>query len=150
MRIHVLEREQFVPHPVPEVFAFFAAAENLERLTPPWLCFSVRSLAPKEIAENTLITYRLRVHGIPLRWVSRIEEWEPNHRFVDRQLTGPYALWHHTHAFSALSGGTLMRDTVRYAIGFGLIGELARALQIQRDLDNIFAFRRRAVREVFA
>jgi ligand-binding SRPBCC domain-containing protein len=150
MKVHILARQQFVAHPLNEVFDFFSAARNLERLTPAWLSFEVRDVEPPEMQEGTLIRYRLRVHGLPLKWVSRIESWEPGVRFVDRQLTGPYALWHHTHDFQALDGGTLISDTVRYAIGFGPIGEAVRALQVQRDLDNIFDFRRTAVLEALS
>jgi ligand-binding SRPBCC domain-containing protein len=150
MRVHVLAREQYLDLPVEKVFDFFSAAENLERLTPAWLSFRVDGQSTPQIEEGTLINYRLRVHGIPMKWTSRIESWEPNARFVDRQLTGPYALWHHTHEFRPLDGGTLIGDTVRYAIGFGLIGEVARAVQVQKDLDNIFDYRRTAVLEALS
>ena len=145
MKVHVLHREQFLEQPVERVFGFFSEARNLERLTPSWLSFQVLEPVPTEMTDGTLINYRLRVHGLPLKWTSRIESWEPNVRFVDRQIQGPYALWHHTHEFDAVGNGTLIRDTVRYAIGFGLLGEAARLLQIQRDLDNIFAYRFDAV-----
>jgi len=91
---------------------------------------------------GALIDYRLVLHGLPIAWLTRIEEWEPGVRFVDMQLTGPYKLWHHTHEFQPLpDGGTLMRDTVRWALPFGPLGELARLAFVERDLDGIFAFR---------
>ena len=75
-----------------------------------------------------------------------IEAWEPPERFVDVQVRGPYALWHHTHSFApAPGGGTVMRDVVRYAIGFGFAGELAHRLFVVRDLRRIFDFRAAAV-----
>ncbi len=147
MKVHVLARQQYLDRPLEQVFGFFSEARNLERLTPPWLSFRVLDQDPPELGEGTLIRYRL---GVPLRWVSRIESWEPNVRFVDRQLSGPYALWHHTHEFAALDDGTLISDTVRYSLGFGILGELARAVQVQRDLDNIFDYRRTAVLEALS
>jgi ligand-binding SRPBCC domain-containing protein len=149
MKIHLLEREQYLSLPVDEVFPFFAEARNLERITPPWLRFSVRTQDEITMEVGALIEYRLRVHGVPLRWLTRIAEWEPNRRFVDQQIKGPYALWHHTHTFESVGGGTLIRDQVRYAIGFGPIGELVNAVQVQRDLDNVFAYRNTAVRAAF-
>ncbi|MGH2866306.1 MAG: SRPBCC family protein [Solirubrobacteraceae bacterium] len=89
MRTHRLEREQFLPQPVEQVFAFFAEARNLERLTPSWLSFQVLAPEPIEMKVGTLIDYRLRLHGLPRRWTSRIEEWVPGHAFVDRQVKGP-------------------------------------------------------------
>lgn len=99
---------------------------------------------------GTLIEYRLRLHGIPVSWLTRIEEWIPGERFVDVQLRGPYALWHHTHEFAADGdGGTLMRDTVRYALPYGPLGEVAHRLFVARDLAAIFDFRTERVRAAF-
>ena len=103
---HVIEREQLVARELPEVFEFFSRARNLESLTPPWLSFSVLTPEPIEMRPGTLIDYRLRLHGLPMRWRTLIEAWEPEVRFVDRQLRGPYKLWHHTHSFAEVSGGT--------------------------------------------
>src|SRR6202000_2076219 len=133
MRIHVLERQQRVERPLAEVFAFYADAGNLERITPPWLGLEVTPPGPIEMRIGALIEYRLRLHGVPVRWRTRIEEWRPPHRFVDAQLSGPYALWHHTHTFRAVGeGATILGDRVRYALPFGLAGEAARALFVRR------------------
>jgi ligand-binding SRPBCC domain-containing protein len=150
VKVHLLERSQRLPAPPCEVFPFFGDARNLEAITPPWLAFRV--LAPDLIRprEGALIAYRLRLHGLPIRWLTRIDEWVPGERFVDRQVRGPYALWHHTHAFEADDdGGTVMRDTVRYSIPFGPLGTLARAAVVRRDLDRIFDYRRDAVLRYF-
>jgi ligand-binding SRPBCC domain-containing protein len=145
MRVHVLQREQRVDRARDEVFAFFADAFNLEALTPPLLGFEVLTPRPIEMAAGTRIRYRLRVHGVPLRWLTEIREWAPPERFVDAQLRGPYSVWEHTHEFAALPGGaTLMRDTVRYRPVLGPLGALALPL-VRRDLAAIFDFRRDAV-----
>jgi ligand-binding SRPBCC domain-containing protein len=94
---------------------------------------------------GALIEYRLTLHALPLRWLTRIEAWEPGRRFADRQVRGPYRLWHHTHTFDAHERGTVMRDVVRYALPLGPIGRLARAVVVRRDLDRIFDYRRDAV-----
>jgi ligand-binding SRPBCC domain-containing protein len=145
MRVHVLQREQWLGRPRDEVFAFFADAFNLEALTPPLLGFEVLTPRPIEMAAGTRIRYRLRVHGVPLRWLTEIREWAPPERFVEAQLRGPYSLWEHTHEFDALpDGATLMRDTVRYRPILGPLGALAIPL-VRRDLQAIFDFRRDAV-----
>ncbi len=145
MSIHRLEREQYLDHPLADVFAFFAKAQNLERITPSWLSFEVRTVEPIQMRVGTLIDYRLRVHGVPLRWTSRIEAWEPGRSFVDRQLRGPYGLWQHRHTFASAGSGTVVRDEVDYALPFGPLGELAHRLFVRRDLDRIFAYRHEAV-----
>jgi hypothetical protein len=79
VNFHLLEREQRVARPLAEVFEFFARASSLERITPPWLSFRLAGEQLSELQPGTLLEYRLRVHGMPLRWVSQIELWEPGH-----------------------------------------------------------------------
>ena len=145
MRIHELEREQVVARPHDEVFAFFAQARNLERITPPWLRFEVLTPEPIEMRTGTVIDYRLRLHGLPLRWTARIEEWEDGRAFVDRQIRGPYRLWHHRHEFQPHPDGTIVRDHVHYALPGSLLGDAAHALLVRRDLRQIFDYRAAAV-----
>ncbi len=146
MRLHHLEREQLLPRPLPEVFAFFARAENLERITPPWLRFQLLTPGPIEMRPGTEISYRLRLHGIPLSWTSVIDAWEENERFVDQQLRGPYRFWRHRHEFAAVDGGTRVEDRVEYALPLGRLGELGLPF-VARDLRRIFDYRQLAVAE---
>jgi hypothetical protein len=138
------EREQTVPHSLEETFAFFAEPANLERLTPPWLSFRILR-APEALAVGALIDYRLRLRGIPLRWTSRIEVWDPPRAFVDLQVRGPYARWEHTHSFEAVATGTVVRDRVRYRQRLGPLGAAAERLFAKRDVERIFDYRERAL-----
>jgi ligand-binding SRPBCC domain-containing protein len=144
-----IEREQWVDRPVDEVFAFFSDATNLEAITPSWLRFSVVTPRPIAMSPGTLIDYRLGWHGLPLRWTTRIEAWEPPHRFVDTQLHGPYHLWHHTHTFEPRDGGTLVRDEVLYRLPLGPLGAIAYRLSVRRDVESIFDYRARRIGELF-
>ncbi len=150
MRTHALDLEQRIARPLAEVFAFFSQARNLEHITPPWLRFNLVGEGPGQLSEGSLIDYRLRVHGVPVRWTSLIEVWEPGAAFVDRQLRGPYRLWRHRHEFMAAGRETIVRDQVRYALPLGGLGELAHELLIRRDLERIFAFRRRSIERLLA
>ena len=85
--------------PLKEVFPFFADAGNQERITPPWLRFEVLTDFPVSIQEGTIIDYRLRIHGIAVRWRSEITVWDPPLRFVDMQRRGPCRKWIHEHFF---------------------------------------------------
>jgi ligand-binding SRPBCC domain-containing protein len=147
MHVHVLRREQRLELPPEEVFPFFADAGNLEAITPPLLSFRVVTPEPIEMRAGTFIQYALRLRGLPVRWDTLIQSWEPPHRFVDVQVRGPYRLWHHTHELEPLDGGaaTLMRDTVRYSLGFGAFGEIAHRMLVRRDLEAIFDFRAQRV-----
>jgi ligand-binding SRPBCC domain-containing protein len=147
MKIHRLETEVWLPRRPVEVFPFFADAHNLQKITPPWLDFRIVTPGRIEMQPGALIDYRLRVRRIPLRWQSEITVWEPPFRFVDEQRRGPYRMWIHEHGFEEKGGGTLARDEVRYAV-FG--GEVVRRLFVARDVEKIFAFRTRKLREIFA
>jgi ligand-binding SRPBCC domain-containing protein len=143
--LYVLEREQVMPVSPGEVFEFFADPSNLEAITPPWLHFRIATAGPIEMGPGTLIPYRLRLHGVPLRWLTRIVAWEPGHHFADRQVSGPYRSWHHSHTFLPHRRGTLMRDRVLYELPLGALGQLAGVVLVRRDLDRIFDFRAAAI-----
>jgi ligand-binding SRPBCC domain-containing protein len=145
-RVHTLEREQLVELPPEQAFEFYGDALNLEAITPPWLGFQVTTPGPIAMGPGTRIEYRLKLHGVPVRWRTRIESWEPPLRFVDVQVRGPYALWEHTHEFEpAGTGAVMIRDHVRYALPLGPLGELAHRLFVRRDVERIFDYRREAV-----
>jgi ligand-binding SRPBCC domain-containing protein len=134
--------------PVEQAFAFYGDAVNLEPLTPPWLRFEVLTPDPISMGAGSLLDYRLRLHGIPIRWQTRIEIWEAPYRFVDTQAKGPYSLWEHTHLFEPDGdGATVIHDRVRYSIPYGPLGALADRLFVRHDLKRIFDFRAQAVSE---
>ncbi len=145
----VLQREQFVPVPIERVFPFFSEAKNLEELTPAWLHFEILGTSTPEMQEGTLIDYRLRLHGVPLKWQSRIEEWKPDQRFVDVQVKGPYRDWHHTHEFQTVAGGTLLRDKVRFRLPGGLLGRCLGRPFVDADVKKIFDYRAKIIRQRF-
>jgi ligand-binding SRPBCC domain-containing protein len=130
-----------------ELFQFFANAGNLDAITPPWLHFRIITPQPIDMREGALIDYRLRVHGLPLRWRTRIMTWQPPHRFVDEQIRGPYRLWIHEHTFIPCAGGTIVRDHVRYAVPFD---RLLHRWFVRPDIEKIFQFRAGALRIRFA
>jgi len=149
MTPYILRAEQYVPRPLAEVFAFFSKAENLEQFTPPWLHFQILTVDPTPVQKGTLIRYALRWRIFPIRWTTEITEWEPPHRFVDLQLKGPYKLWHHEHRFISEGDGTRITDEVQYMLPFGILGSIAHAVKVKRDVETIFAYRTNAVNRLF-
>ena len=146
MRVHIFQTELLLPLPPGELFPFFADANNLQSITPPWLRFHI--VTPKPIVMNvgTLIDYRLRIHGFPMRWRTRINEWQPPRRFVDEQISGPYKMWVHEHDFIETAEGTLMRDTVRYAAP---LDWLTHRWLVRPDIEKIFRYREEILRARF-
>ena len=148
-KARTFHRQQIIPAPLSEVFAFFSEARNLDRITPPWLHFNLLSQTDRELKAGTLIYYQLAWHGLLLHWTTRIEEWCPPTRFVDIQLKGPYRLWHHTHSFEACDGGTLIKDTVQYAVPAGVLGDLFAGWLVRRDVERIFDYRAKQIPSMF-
>lgn len=135
--------EQIIEKPIEEVFEFFGEAENLERITPPWLKFKIVTPRPIEMKPGTIIDYRLKIHGIPVRWQSEITAWEPPRRFIDEQRRGPYRKWIHEHLFEPIGEQeTRMTDDVRYSV---LGGWPVHRFFVKRDVEKIFEYRRTAL-----
>ena len=150
MNTYTLRRELWVPNSLSSVFDFFSRAENLERITPPWMRFRLLTPPPITMKQGATIAYALRVRGIPLRWLTEIERWNPPYEFIDDQAKGPYKFWRHTHRFSEVDGGTLIVDIVEYALPFGLIGRLVHRLQVARHLSQIFDYRAQRVQALLS
>lgn len=136
----------WLPKPRAEIFSFFSEAQNLEAITPPWLRFEVLTPGPIVMRAGTLIDYRIRVHGFPLRWRTEITGWNPPDNFVDVQISGPYALWEHTHTFLDSNGGTLCGDVVRYRPRGGSV---VNWLFVRRDIERIFRYREERLKALF-
>lgn len=148
MSIHLLRRTQMLPARPEEIFPFFERPENLSLLTPSWLKFTILTPSPVEMKSGAVIDYTISWLGVPMRWRTRISAYSPPMQFVDEQIRGPYSLWHHTHTFSAVEGGTRMVDEVRYALPGGPLGDLVHRLMVRKQLDRIFDFRAEAIVQV--
>ncbi len=138
MRDFRFNSQVILQHPREQVFEFFSQAENLNFLTPPWVRFSILTPPPIEMKTGTLIQYRIRVHGIPIRWDSEITQWDPPFRFQDTQRRGPYSQWVHSHIFEEVPEGTLVIDEVEYRVPGG---RLVNCLYVAAELRRIFNHR---------
>jgi hypothetical protein len=144
----MIASSQLVAAALDETFAFFADAANLEAITPPFLSFDIVSPLPIAMREGALIEYRLRLMGAPVRWLTRIESWQPGRGFTDVQLTGPYACWIHHHTFVARTDGTEVHDRVEYALPLEPLSAPVHALFVRPTLERIFAYRRGVIAHV--
>jgi len=140
-----LKYETLLQAPLDATFAFFSDAANLERLTPGWVRFSIVTPLPIVMRAGLEIDYRIRLRGLRLSWTSRIDVWEPGHRFVDRQITGPYLWWRHEHRFEPAGGATRVIDEVEYLPRAAWLT----ARVVRRDVERIFRHRHDALQQIF-
>lgn len=149
MHLYRLDRTQRIPRSRQEVFEFFQDPKNLSKITPKDLHFKNLSISPQGLRAGAQIVHQIKVKGVPIRWVSMITQFKPPESFSDEQLKGPYAHWEHLHLFKEERGGTRMEDHVRYALPLGPLGRLAHLLFVQRQLKQIFDYRREKIKEMF-
>ncbi len=149
MRIHTIERKQLVHRPLDEVFAFFSRPENLGVLTPKEVGFRILTPSPIAMQSGAVIDYTIRVFGIRTRWTTLITDFVPRSRFVDVQLKGPYAYWHHEHRFTETDDGTLITDVIHYAMPLGFLGSIVQRLFVKPRLNVIFNYRADEIEKLF-
>jgi ligand-binding SRPBCC domain-containing protein len=151
MAVHKLVRKQLIHADIEEVWAFFSSPDNLAKITPEYMKF--RTTSEKwagEIYAGQIITYKVSpLLGIPLYWMTEITQVNRGRHFIDEQRKGPYKMWHHQHFFEPQGANTLMTDIVHYELPLYLIGELAHALFVKRQLNNIFDYRYKTVERTF-
>ena len=150
MSRHRLERTTTIAAPLAEVFAFFAAPENLGRITPPSMRFRILSGPGRTLREGDRIRYSIRVMGFPVQWTTVIVFWRENDAFADLQERGPYRYWHHTHAFREVADGVEMHDLVEYELPFGALGDLFGGWLVRKQLRAIFDYRASVISALFA
>lgn len=141
-------QDQYLPLPRGEVFKFFQDPENLEKITPDFLNFHITATSDKELQGGSLIDYRLKLYGIPMKWRTLIQDWQPPYKFTDSQVSGPYKKWVHRHSFEVLGEGTLIRDRIEYKLPMGVLGRLAGGYKVGKDIEKIFKYRRKSVQRL--
>ena len=151
MAFYQLIKKQFVPATIDEVWDFISSPKNLNEITPDYMGFDITSKdLPEKMYAGMIISYKVRpVMGIPMTWVTEISQVVEKQYFVDEQRSGPYAFWHHQHIIEPHEKGVMMTDIVSYKPPLGLLGSIANALLIRKQLEGIFAYREKALKERF-
>ena len=148
--MHTLKRVQHLSADIHTVWDFMKRPENLDRITPSWLGFAIVSEVPAAMRDGLLVSYRIRLPFLGAQsWVTEIKHIHAPHQFVDEQRLGPYRFWYHHHGFRPFRDGTEMVDTVSYLLPFGPLGQLTHRLIIQKVLEAIFAYRFKALDQIF-
>ena len=150
MKIYTFKRKQHIPISLDEAWRFLSNPKNLKELTPDYMGFDILSGADKPMFAGQIIQYSVTpILGIKTKWVSEITQVEHKKYFVDIQLYGPYALWHHKHFLKKIDGGVEFEDIIDYKIPLGILGRLVHPFLVKPKLEEIFAYRQQKLIEIF-
>jgi len=150
MKIYHLQTIQKLPISLDKAWEFFSNPGNLKIITPDYMGFVIKSGADKPMFSGQIIQYTVTpILGIKMKWVTEITHVDPKKHFVDEQLYGPYALWHHKHFFKEIPGGIEMEDSLDYKLPLGFLGQLAHPFLVKPKIEEIFEFRRKKLIELF-
>ncbi|WP_308131714.1 SRPBCC family protein [uncultured Flavobacterium sp.] len=150
MKLYTLHTKQQLPVSIETAWEFISNPKNLEIITPKSMQFKTLSGDEKEMFAGQIIHYKITpLFGISMQWVTEITHVQEQKFFVDEQRFGPYAFWHHKHFLKAIPGGVEMEDIVHYKLPMGLLGQLAHPFIVKPKLDEIFAYRRKKLIEIF-
>lgn len=148
--LHQVKYVQWLSCTPDEAWGFFSRPENLQQITPPELDFKILTSLPKSIYPGLLIEYKIKLFKfVRMNWLTEITHAETDNYFVDEQLKGPYAYWHHEHHFAPFDEGTLMTDILFYRLPFGWFGDLFHDLLIKPQLEKIFGHRKKVLNLMF-
>jgi ligand-binding SRPBCC domain-containing protein len=151
MGFYQLHKTQRIPANLDEVWDFISSPANLKKITPEYMGFDIISepLTPK-MYPGMIISYKVSpILGIKMTWVTEITHIKDKEYFVDEQRVGPYTIWHHEHKIEAIEGGVLVTDIVSYKPPFGFLGFIANSILINKQLQKIFDYRKKAIEKIF-
>ena len=97
-----------------------------------------------ELGES--VTWRARHLGREWELSSRITALDRPTRFVDEQVSGPFATFHHSHAFEGGADRTTMIDDWSHTAPLGPIGALADRLFLAATLRRLLKERAIAIK----
>jgi len=147
--MRALTTTQLIGRPVDEVFTFFERPENLARITPPELGFTMHT-GEARMRDGTAIDYTICPFlGIPMPWRSRIAAYRPPTSFVDIAERGPYHHWEHRHTFTEVEGGTRVDDEITYELPLAALGDAFHDRLVRPALERIFTYRASAIAQIF-
>ncbi|MCF6129483.1 SRPBCC family protein [Flavobacterium sp. AS60] len=150
MKIYTLHTKQNLPISLDEAWKFLSSPKNLKIITPDYMGFKTLSGDERDMFAGQIIQYIVTpVFGIPMKWVTEITHVVDKKYFVDEQRFGPYALWHHKHFLKEIPGGVEMEDIVDYKVPMGILGQIVHPFLVKPKLEEIFAYRRQKLVELF-
>ena len=114
------------------------------------MSFNILSKIDRPLYTGQVIQYNVTpLLGIKTKWISEITHIEEKKYFVDVQMYGPYALWHHKHFVKEIEGGVELEDIIDYKIPLGILGQMVHPFLVKPKLEEIFNYRQEKLLALF-
>ena len=151
MSHYQFQKKQFLKTDIETIWDFASSPANLKEITPDYMLFNIISKnLPEKMYPGMIIAYEVSpILNIKMKWLTEITQVKDKSFFIDEQRMGPYKMWHHQHLFEEQNDGVLMTDIVTYIPPFGIVGNIANAVFIKKQLRNIFDYRYKVMDEKF-
>ena len=150
MKIYTLHKKQQLPISLDTAWEFLSNPNNLSIITPDYMSFNILSKIDRPLYTGQVIQYNVTpLLGIKTKWISEITHIEEKKYFVDVQMYGPYALWHHKHFVKEIEGGVELEDIIDYKIPLGILGQMVHPFLVKPKLEEIFNYRQEKLQALF-
>ncbi len=150
MKLYTLHKTQKLPISIDEAWAFLCNPANLSKLTPQKMNMNIISKEDRPIYAGQILQYSVTpLPGFKTKWVSEITQFKDRDYFIDIQVYGPYAFWHHKHFIRAIEGGVEMEDLIHYKVPLGWLGRLLQPIIVKPKLEDVFNFRKTQLEKLF-
>ena len=150
MKVYTIHKKQRLPISKQEAWNFLSDPKNLSVITPPEMKMTIISGAERPMYAGQLLEYSVSpLPGFKTKWISEITQYVEDDYFVDIQLYGPYALWHHKHFINEIENGVELEDLIHYKVPLGWLGQLVHPVLVKPKLEAIFDYRKQQLEQLF-
>lgn len=140
------EMRSRIKAPAEQVFDWHWHPGAMQKLIPPWENVSIVKAANSPHNGERAI---LRMHFGPahLDWIAEHCNYIEGKQFADKQISGPFAFWLHTHIVEPINESECeLIDRIEYELPISSLSSPLLAGWTRAKLDRMFKFRHQVTR----
>ena len=141
----IFESRSIMPATADQVYEYHARPGAFERLAPPWQ--KLRVLEETGDVTGGRITFAVWFGPAKRLWTAEMGSSIPGRQFVDRQVSGPFKAWEHTHRFVPVGDErSELLDHIEFSLPVGGVTDMVGEGPAGRALSRLFVFRHERTR----
>ncbi|CAN5628691.1 TIGR01777 family oxidoreductase [soil metagenome] len=141
----VFSRRTLIQASPDDLFRWHARPGAFERLAPPWQ--EIALLRHDGIKDGDFAVLKMRIGPASVTWEMVHEGYSEGRQFCDRQISGPFASWYHTHEIiPAGKHQALLDDEIKYELPLRAVSKHMAGWYADRELERVFRYRHRVTR----